>query len=329
MNATVREVAGGYALRLERHLRHPIKEVWGAITEPRRMAEWLGSGEIELALGGRIKIVIRAGDGPTVGVVTAFNPPYLLEYTMVSEAVPGATPEPLRWELAPEDGGTRLVLTNVVSRDKASDAPKYQAGWACVADALEAALDGAPTEFSMERWRAYYEEFGGAAKFGSITTTPGGRVLRFERHLGHPIEAVWAALTDSTELPKWFAPADIELRVGGRANIRFEGGNDTVDGRVIAVDPPRLLEYGWFENGRDRGSVRWELTPEQGGTRLLLLHTFPLAEPETLDFAGGWHDLLDSLEAMLSGVERPADESHWLELKAEYEARLGPVPPVQ
>jgi uncharacterized protein YndB with AHSA1/START domain len=33
VNATVQEVAGGYALRLERHLRHPIEEVWAAIAE--------------------------------------------------------------------------------------------------------------------------------------------------------------------------------------------------------------------------------------------------------------------------------------------------------
>jgi uncharacterized protein YndB with AHSA1/START domain len=164
--------------------------------------------------------------------------------------------------------------------------------------------------------------------YGTLTPVQGGRVLRFERNLLHPIDAVWAALADSAELAKWLAPTDIELHVGGRANIRFEGG-DAVDGRVLAVDPPRLLEYGWLENGRDRGTVRWELTAEAGGTRLVLLHTFPLSEPETLDFAGGWHDLLDSLEAMLNGVPRPADESHWLELKAEYEARLGPVPPVQ
>lgn len=164
--------------------------------------------------------------------------------------------------------------------------------------------------------------------FATLASRETGRILRFERHLSHPIDAVWAALTDSAELPKWFAPADIELRVGGRANIRFEGGNDIVDGRVIAVEPPRLLEYGWLENGRDRGSVRWELTPAPGGTQLVLLHSFPPSEPETLDFAGGWHDLLDSLAALLDGVERQYDGERWKQLKAEYERRNGPVPPL-
>lgn len=158
MNATVQEVAGGYALRLERHFRHPIDDVWAAITEPDRMAEWFGSGDVELAIGGRIRIVIRAGDDPIHGRVTACEPPYLLEYTLGT----GADAEPLRWELAPDDGGTRLVLTNVISRDKAADAAKYQAGWACVIDALETALGGTRLEFEMERWRAYYYEYGGA-----------------------------------------------------------------------------------------------------------------------------------------------------------------------
>jgi hypothetical protein len=46
-------------------------------------------------------------------------------------------------------------------------------------------------------------------------------VLRFERRLRHPIERVWAALTEPGELVGWLAEAEIELVEGGRVHLRW------------------------------------------------------------------------------------------------------------
>jgi uncharacterized protein YndB with AHSA1/START domain len=53
---------------------------------------------------------------------------------------------------------------------------------------------------------------------GSLLRDEDGYVLRFERHLGHPVERVWWAITEPGELAQWFSgEAEIDLTVGGKA----------------------------------------------------------------------------------------------------------------
>ena len=52
---------------------------------------------------------------------------------------------------------------------------------------------------------------------GTISTTPDGRaVLRFERHLRHSVDRVWAAVSQPAEMEAWLAfKARLEPEVGG------------------------------------------------------------------------------------------------------------------
>jgi uncharacterized protein YndB with AHSA1/START domain len=141
--------------------------------------------------------------------------------------------------------------------------------------------------------------------------------LRFERQLSQPVEQVWTALTDPAQLAQWLAPGEIELTLGGRVYLAFTDGDGVIDGRVTAFAPPRLLEFTWTEKGDDRGIVRWELTGEDGGTRLVLTHTIPAAARDFgLPALAGWHSLLDRLAALLDG--RPFAPDRWQELHDQY-----------
>lgn len=42
---------------------------------------------------------------------------------------------------------------------------------------------------------------------GTLETVDDRHTLRFERHLDHPVERVWRAITDPDELRHWFPPA--------------------------------------------------------------------------------------------------------------------------
>jgi uncharacterized protein YndB with AHSA1/START domain len=81
-------------------------------------------------------------------------------------------------------------------------------------------------------------------------------VIAFERRLGHPVEAVWAALTEPEELAAWLGPGKLEPREGGQVSI-YTGPKDrsdrprTISGRVLAWDPPRVLEHEWLQPGLD------------------------------------------------------------------------------
>src|SRR5919108_4771160 len=84
---------------------------------------------------------------------------------------------------------------------------------------------------------------------GTIETRPDGTyVLRYERRLRHPIERVWAAITEPDRIEAWLARAELDLTEGGRVHLEWlntdEDGNRAVaDGRVTRLDPPRVIEY--------------------------------------------------------------------------------------
>src|SRR5919204_948742 len=100
--------------------------------------------------------------------------------------------------------------------------------------------------------------------------------VRLERHLPDPPAGVWKALTERAHLRSWF-PSDVILDGGRwevRATIAFPFPPETIDltltGEVLEVDEPDLLVFTWGED-----TLRFELSPEAGGTRLVLLDELP------------------------------------------------------
>jgi uncharacterized protein YndB with AHSA1/START domain len=155
------------------------------------------------------------------------------------------------------------------------------------------------------------------SRYGTVHERADGYQLRFERYLLHPVEKVWAAMTNPAQLAQWLAPGEFELTLGGRVYLTFTDGNGVVDGQVTAITPPRLLEFTWTDKGNDLGYVRWELTAEDGATRLVLTHTVPESAREFgLPALAGWHSLLEKLATLLDG--QPFGRDRWQELHDHY-----------
>jgi len=155
------------------------------------------------------------------------------------------------------------------------------------------------------------------SRYGTVHERADGYELRFERDLRHPVEKVWAALTNPAQRAQWFAPGEMELRLGGRVYLAFTDGEGVIDGRVTAIAPPALLEFTWTDNGKDLGFVRWELVPDESGTRLVLTHTVPEAARDLgLPMLAGWHSLLEQLVALLG--DQPFPQNRWQELHDHY-----------
>jgi uncharacterized protein YndB with AHSA1/START domain len=137
---------GRTVLRYERRLRHPVPAVWAALTEPARLREWLADADVDLAEGGGVQLrwLNTDEDGNHAvmdGTVTALDPPRLLEIAGEPHGV-------LRFELAEDGTGTRLVFT--VSRATGESSDLALAGWHIHLEHLADALDGRPVEW--ERW---------------------------------------------------------------------------------------------------------------------------------------------------------------------------------
>jgi uncharacterized protein YndB with AHSA1/START domain len=167
---------------------------------------------------------------------------------------------------------------------------------------------------------------------GTVEHRDGATILRFERRLAHPVDRVWAAMTEPARLREWLADPDAELTDGGAVSLRWlntdDAGNHAVmDGTVTALRPPRLLEI----SGDPHGALRFELAEDGAGTRLVFTVTRPT--DAALDLVlPGWHIHLEHLADALDG--RPVDWAHWdrdhrprwQELHDAYAARGGLTP---
>lgn len=142
--------------------------------------------------------------------------------------------------------------------------------------------------------------------------------LRFERWLPHPVETVWTAITDPSERARWMGPTTIEPRQGGHIDMVPADPPAPVDakrmtGRITVWDPPHVFEHEWNQRIVEPGVVRYELHPENDGTRLLLIHR-GLGVRNAGGFRPGTHAYLDRLAAVLSGTPPPAWSERYQQL---------------
>ncbi|MFL6139585.1 MAG: SRPBCC domain-containing protein [Frankiaceae bacterium] len=138
-------------LRYERVLRHPVEDVWRAITDPDEITAWWGTTpEIDLRVGGEYVSHHATGDR-VVDRIVRLEPPHLLEHTFWQHLNPAAR---VTYELSPVAAGTLLVLTHAMTESDlrtAAEALSWQgdpydlmsrtaAGWPRLLTALDSSL---------------------------------------------------------------------------------------------------------------------------------------------------------------------------------------------
>ena len=103
------------------------------------------------------------------------------------------------------------------------------------------------------------------------------RDLKFERYFRHSPDRVWKALTDNKALAEWYLGNDFRPVVGYQFTFHPEpemGFDGLLSGEVILVDKPYQLVYTLRGGSLQHETiVTWTLTPDGGGTHLVLHHT--------------------------------------------------------
>jgi uncharacterized protein YndB with AHSA1/START domain len=143
---SLRAADGKAVVRMEDSFDTGIDDLWSAITEPERLARWIGKVEGDLRLGGEFRASFTSSyEGP--GRVDVCDPPRRLQVTMD----PGQEDETvLEAELSPDGDGTRLI---VEERGLPLDnAAAYGAGWQAHIEDLAAHLTGRPPADWRTRW---------------------------------------------------------------------------------------------------------------------------------------------------------------------------------
>jgi uncharacterized protein YndB with AHSA1/START domain len=149
--------------------------------------------------------------------------------------------------------------------------------------------------------------------------------LRFERFYRHTPAHVWEAIATPEGLAGWLicSHALIEGRAGGRVELVSGPSAFRSTGKVLAWEPERLFEYEWNvqptpEMPRGENAIfRYELFPEQGGTRLLVVYRRITAQTAR-GFLPGLHAFLDRLEAQLDGAPLPGWVERFAAIREEY-----------
>ncbi|MGK7376238.1 SRPBCC family protein [Planococcus sp. 1R117A] len=143
-----------------------------------------------------------------------------------------------------------------------------------------------------------------------------GYTATFERQLQQESDQVWAMLTENSKLQQWFAELTIEdLQKGG--NITFDMGDGTFENMAILdYEEGKSIAFEWAED-----EVHFEVTPENGGTKLVLVETINKITPHTARDLAGWHVCLDAIEAILN-KEEIARQEEWNKEYPEYQRLL-------
>ena len=124
-----------------------------------------------------------------------------------------------------------------------------------------------------------------------------------ERIYNAPVNKVWKAISDKTEMKQWyFDLAEFKTEVG--FEFQFYAGDEKKQWlhfcKITQVVPGRKLSYSWRYDGYPGISyVSFELFPDADKTRLKLTHTglesFPgdtVPELRKENFAEGWTQII-------------------------------------
>jgi uncharacterized protein YndB with AHSA1/START domain len=108
----------------------------------------------------------------------------------------------------------------------------------------------------------------------SATITPDQNAVIAEIFIAAPPARVFQAISDPTQLPKWWGQTGLyhvtkstmDVRPGGKwrsDGIGADGKLFYVEGEYLEVDPPHLLVHTWIGSysGGQQTVVRWELEP--------------------------------------------------------------------
>ena len=133
-HGTYATIDGTPAVRFERQLVHPIDAVWRGITDPAELEHWFPCAvELDLRVGGAMSFDF-APDFALDGEVLELDPPRRFVFRWGADV--------LRFELAEEGGGTRLVMVQLLHDEGEPAAARPPPAGTCASTRWSAASPG-------------------------------------------------------------------------------------------------------------------------------------------------------------------------------------------
>ncbi len=134
------------------------------------------------------------------------------------------------------------------------------------------------------------------------STATEARSVIVERETPFPPEKIWRALTQPHLIEEWLMTNDFQPAVGRSFTLRGDWGS--VDCRVLALEPNRLLSYTWLAMGLE-SVVTWTLTPSSTGTHVRMEQSGfrPDQERAYQGAQYGWQAFFGKLEQVVARAD--------------------------
>lgn len=144
-----------------------------------------------------------------------------------------------------------------------------------------------------------------------IPDIPAGETHVTSIEISAPVEKVWAEITKTgrVQRPLYNTVLETDLKPG--SPIRYyspDGKRIFVIGRIVDVDPPRMLSHTYMFTTKDEPAtlVTWELEEAAGGCRVTVTHSgWTEAHKAPEKSAGGWKEILGLLKSEVETGQIP------------------------
>jgi uncharacterized protein YndB with AHSA1/START domain len=143
----LRSTGGGGIVRIEDRYDTDIQDLWSAVTDPSRLARWLGEVEGDLRLGGEFRAHFLASGWEGTGRVEVCEPPQRL--IVITKDSDGSNEGPIEVSLIAEGDQTILVWEERVPQGLL---PEYGAGIQVHVEDLGAHIAGRERCDAAIRW---------------------------------------------------------------------------------------------------------------------------------------------------------------------------------
>ena len=322
------------SVMVEREYPATAAELWAALTEPERLARWIGRYE-QTADGFRLAMGGPDADAVVDGRVLACDPERrLLVAWRFSGAGQAEAATELEAVVRPAGEG-RVLLTLTHRRVQAVTASVYGAGWQDVLTHLarelgaeaspqehDGYLGGAADPAAFDAALDEYRREEAALVAARMTRADGRSAVSLQRLLDAPVDEVWDALTLPDRVGRWLWPVvewpddpvrERRLRLGDVMRL----GDENIEGAIQELEVLDLEERAHLRFTWGDAAVSIRLTETGDGTLLSLEQdgvrdTFGAGRLRSApDFAAGWHQLIDQLTLVLAGLTVPAPDRLW------------------
>jgi uncharacterized protein YndB with AHSA1/START domain len=151
---------------------------------------------------------------------------------------------------------------------------------------------------------------------GSVHAVDGKAVVRMEDSFDTDIDDLWSAITDPERLARWIGKVEGDLRLGGEFRASFTSSWEG-PARIDVCEPPQRLLVTMDPGTDDETVVEAELSPDRGGTRIVVEERgLPIGAAGA--FGAGWQAHIEDLAAHLAGRPQGQWRARWAELKPAY-----------